>query len=80
MRVGVTIGSAFEAGTPTKLFDGPYFYNLIERMYDVSPDGRFLMIKESRPSNQPAPSPRLIVLRTLAALRRRVPGKQPAVR
>jgi eukaryotic-like serine/threonine-protein kinase len=76
MRVEATIGSTFESGTPSKLFDGPYFYSLIERMYDVSPDGRrFLMINESRPSNQPAPTPRLIVVRTFAALHRRVPPK-----
>jgi serine/threonine-protein kinase len=76
MRLPLTTGSTFEYGTPSKLFDGPYFFNLIERMYDVSPDGsRFLMIKEQRPSDQPAPSARLIIVRTFAALRRRVPQK-----
>lgn len=77
MRVALTLGAKIESGTPTKLFEGPYFYNVIERMYDVSPDGRrFLMIKERRPSEDPAPSPRLIVVQNwVAELNRRVPRK-----
>jgi eukaryotic-like serine/threonine-protein kinase len=66
MRVPVTLGSTFEPGTVTKLLDGP---NLLApapglglgRMYDVSPDGRrFLMIKESSTSDEPAASARII--------------------
>ena len=76
MRVPLTIGSTFEPGPPTRLFEGPYFYNVLERMYDVSPDGRrFLMIKEHRPSDASAPSARLIVVRTSAALKRGVGAK-----
>jgi eukaryotic-like serine/threonine-protein kinase len=76
MRVPLTIGSTFGSGTPTRLFDGPYFYNVLERMYDVSADGsRFLMIKERGPSDQPAGSARLIVVRGLTALNRRVPTR-----
>jgi eukaryotic-like serine/threonine-protein kinase len=77
MRVPLTIGSTFESGTPTKLFEGPYFYNVLERMYDVSPDDRrFLMIRESRQSNGPVPTARLIVVRDwFAELNRRAPAK-----
>jgi eukaryotic-like serine/threonine-protein kinase len=63
MRVPVTIGSTFEVGTASKLFGGPYFYNVLERMYDVSPDGqRFLMIKEISPAAGRASPARIIVL------------------
>jgi Tol biopolymer transport system component len=77
MRVALTLGSKIESGAPTKLFEGPYFYNVLERMYDVSPDGRrFLMIKERRPSEEPAPSARFIVVQNwFAELNRRVPSK-----
>ena len=52
MRVPVKMASTFEAGTPRKLFDGPYLFHPpgggLGRMYDVSVDGeRFLMVKES---------------------------------
>jgi eukaryotic-like serine/threonine-protein kinase len=68
MRVPLRIGVTLESGPPTRLFEGPYFHNALERMYDVSPDGRrFLMIKESRASGVPAPSPRLIVVRNWSA-------------
>ena len=47
-RVPVEVsGATWNAGTPTKLFDGRYFSaGTAGRTYDVSPDGqRFLMIK-----------------------------------
>ena len=48
----------FSAGTPTKLFDGPYFTAFANRTYDVSPDGqRFLMIKNNASGDQ-ASTPR----------------------
>jgi eukaryotic-like serine/threonine-protein kinase len=66
MRVAVTSGPTFEAGIPTRLFDGPYVYGALERMYDISPDGqRFLLIKEASATDQPSPSPRLIVFTNL---------------
>jgi serine/threonine-protein kinase len=61
MRVALTIGATLDPGTPSRLFDGPYFYNVLERMFDVSPDGRrFLMIKESKAG--PTPSARFVVV------------------
>jgi serine/threonine-protein kinase len=73
MRVPLTIGSTFEFGAASRLFDGPYFYNVLERMHDVSPDGRrFLMIKENGATAGPAPSPRVIVIQDwVAELNRR---------
>ena len=66
MRVAMTREPTFEAGTPARLFDGPYVYGALERMYDISPDGkRFLLIKESPASDEPPPTPRLIVFRDL---------------
>jgi len=46
MRVAITPGRTFIAGTPEPLFTGRYFTGLQGRTYDISPDGqRFLMIK-----------------------------------
>jgi serine/threonine-protein kinase len=66
MRVAVTIEPTFEAGIPTRLFDGPYVYGALERWYDISPDGqRFLLMKESIASAPPSASARIIVFRDL---------------
>jgi serine/threonine-protein kinase len=75
MRVPLTMGATFEAGTPSKLYDGPYVYGALERAYDVSPDGRrFLMIKESGATDAAAPSARLTVVQNwLEELKRLVP-------
>ena len=46
--VPVQTAPSFSAGTPTKLFDGPYFTAFANRTYDVTPDAqRFLMIKDN---------------------------------
>ena len=44
MAVAVENQSGFQAGTPEVLFEGRY-YSSFNRAYDVSPEGRFLMIK-----------------------------------
>jgi eukaryotic-like serine/threonine-protein kinase len=47
-------GGGFATGTPTKLFEGPYYVGgaIGGRTYDVSPrDGRFLMMKYADASN-----------------------------
>ena len=81
MRVPVTTGSTFSAGTPTKLFDAPYFFGPVVvgrgRTYDVSPDGqRFLMIKEGSVADESAPSARLVLVQHwFEELKRRVPTK-----
>ena len=40
MAVSVTTDQRFTAGKSTQLFDGPYAHD-----YDVTPDGRFVMIR-----------------------------------
>jgi serine/threonine-protein kinase len=49
MSVRVNRGQTWDAGSPAKLFEGPYFVGgaaNTNRTYDISPDGRrFLMIK-----------------------------------
>jgi eukaryotic-like serine/threonine-protein kinase len=59
MSVVVDGKTAWSAATPTKMFEGPYYYgggsaaNNLGRTYDVSPDGlRFLMIKLGAGSDQ----------------------------
>jgi len=55
MAVSVEAAPSFSAGSPTRLFEGPYFEvlrtldtsQIVGRTYDISPDGRrFLMIKD----------------------------------
>jgi hypothetical protein len=76
MRVGVEQGPTWAAGTPTKLLNEDYFSvpgGNAGRTYDISPDGqRFLMIKASGGSNQPAPQI-VIVQNWLEELKRLVP-------
>ena len=78
MRVPVTPGTTWTAGTPTKLMEGLYFRGAgvnDSRMYDVSLDGkRFLMIKQDVPTTQPAP--RIVVVQHwVEELKRLVPTK-----
>jgi hypothetical protein len=64
-------GSTWRAGTPVKLFEGPYAIRegSLGRAYDVAPDGRFFMFKYA-PSEQP--SQFVIVQNWLAELTRQV--------
>jgi eukaryotic-like serine/threonine-protein kinase len=75
-----TVGPTFSSGIPTKVFEAPYYSGFNLGAYDISPDGRrFLMIKASRPSDDPTfngTSPSLIVvLNWLEELKQRVPTK-----
>src|SRR6185369_5407915 len=46
MAVDVDARGVFTPGAPRRLFTGPYDLNtVIQRNYDVGPDGRFLMVK-----------------------------------
>ncbi len=72
-RVAIQTAPAFSAGTPTKVFDTPYYTRATGRTYDVSPDGqRFLMIKTS--GTEQAPS-MVVVLNWLEELKVKLPGK-----
>ena len=66
----------FRAGTPTRLFEGPYFLAAAAsgRTYDVSPDGqRFLMIKPVGPDQADAPTSIILVQHWVEELKRLVP-------
>ena len=81
MRVPLKMASTFEAGTPRKLFDGPYLFHPpgggLGRMYDVSVDGeRFLMVKESSGADRRRASDRIILVQNwFEELKRLVPPK-----
>jgi len=64
----------FSAGTPTALFSGPYYSVQAGRSYDVSADGRFLMVKNDTPQALSAPQ-LVVVLNWLEELKRLVPTK-----
>jgi hypothetical protein len=59
-----------------KLFEGPYYDgtagNNTNRVYDVSRDGRFLMIKEPRSPDGQSPPHIVVVQNWLDELRRTV--------
>jgi hypothetical protein len=69
MQVPIQSGSTFAAGAPTRLFSigassaAPSLFSGI--VYDVSPDGRFLI---SVPDGQPPASQITVVLNWTAAL------------
>jgi len=76
MSVAVRPGPTWNAGTPTKLFDGRTFLRTtstgLGRTYDVAKDGRFLMVKE--PSSDRASSiPMVVVQNWFEELKRLVP-------
>ena len=77
MRVPVTTGAAFDAGTPTKLFAGAYFHATPGRMYDVDRGGqRFLMIKEVRGEDKPVIPQMILVQNWVEELKQRVPTRR----
>jgi Tol biopolymer transport system component len=83
MRVPLTLGSTFQAGTPRKLLEARYLLRTLgggpsARMYDVSADGqRFLMIKESSGADEHPPSARIILVQNwFEELKRLVPMKK----
>jgi hypothetical protein len=67
MRVPITPGPTWTAGTPTQLFDAASYAvasaTFMSRMYDVSPSGqRFLMIKNADATGQRPAAPRIVVV------------------
>jgi eukaryotic-like serine/threonine-protein kinase len=76
MAVPVQTAPTFTAGTPVKLFEGPYFVALGGRSYDVSLDGkRFVMIRETSEEEQPSADSVVIVLNWREELKRRLTGQ-----
>jgi serine/threonine-protein kinase len=80
LSVPVETTTTFRAGTPTTVFEGPYFsppVGLAGRTYDVSRDGqRFLMIKDA-PAGDPnaAAATIVVVLNWTEELKRLVPAQ-----
>ena len=70
MAVTVETNPQLKFGKPRVLFEGPYFITRggIPMSYDVSPDGRFLMIR-----SDPAPTHLNVVLNWFEELKRLVP-------
>jgi len=54
MVVGVDTRDVFRAGVPQALFTGPYdLRTVLQRNYDVGPDGRFVLVKRKFVSSTP---------------------------
>ena len=81
MEVGVETEPAFKFEKPKVLFRGNYFYmkagQAVEPAWDISPDSRFMMIKEVQPTEKDAASQaplRLnVVINWFEELKQRVP-------
>jgi Tol biopolymer transport system component len=74
MAVDVTLAPAFTASRPRLLFEGRYEISFLVsgmRFYDVSPDGRFLMVKSDTPT---APRQLHLVVNWFEELKRLVPA------
>ena len=52
MKVGVTTGSAFSIGARSVALRGDYLTDATHASYDVSPDGRFLMLQRAGAESQ----------------------------
>lgn len=77
MRVPTSVQPTFSAGTPEKLFDSAAALTGFPpgRNYDVAPDGRFLMVKDSF-VNAPRPLEFTIAINWIAEVKSRLLTKQ----
>jgi eukaryotic-like serine/threonine-protein kinase len=79
MRVPISAGASWKAGTPTQLFESPsyVFDGRGQRSYDVAPDGkRFVMLKNTDTSGPRTTPPRIVVVQNwFEELKRLVPAK-----
>ena len=74
MAVPVQTETGFPYGSPERLFDAPYYFESPGRNYDVAPDGRFLMIKDTDQLDGGGASPAItVVLNWHQELLQRVP-------
>jgi serine/threonine-protein kinase len=75
MAVEIDTQSAFRAGQPRLLFEGPYRRQGSQTYYDVTPDGqRFLMVKDNQRAT--VVTQIHVVLNWFEELKRRVPAGQ----
>ena len=64
MTLPVDTGETFSSGTPTEVFQGPYFTLLLSRLYDYSVErDQFLMIREGRSDDDAWTTPQLVLVR-----------------
>jgi hypothetical protein len=79
MRVPISAGMSWKAGTPTQLFGtASYVFEARgQRSYDVAPDGkRFVMLKNAETSGPRGTPPRIVVVQNwFEELKRLVPTK-----
>ena len=74
MAATVRADTTFAWDTPEMLLDGDYFFGAPGRNFDVAPDGRFLMIKDTGQSTSDDSSPQInVVLNWFEELTARVP-------
>jgi serine/threonine-protein kinase len=74
MAATVRADTTFAWDTPEMLFGGDYFFGAPGRNFDVAPDGRFLMIKDTGQSTGDDSSPQInVVLNWFEELTARVP-------
>jgi Tol biopolymer transport system component len=74
MAVDVTLSPTFAAGIPHVLFDGQYNPGTPQRHYDVSRDGRFLMLQGPQSPPPPPVTQMVLVLNWFEELRRLAPS------
>ncbi len=73
MAVAVRGATPADWGTPENLFEGSYWFIDGPRMFDVAPDGRFLMLKQGGSAGVPTPSSLIVVQNWFEELKRLVP-------
>jgi eukaryotic-like serine/threonine-protein kinase len=77
ISVPIEPGLTFAAGKPKVASEGRYIGGGRVRSYDVSPDGRFLMIKDMRPAGDTSTPPQFIIVQNwFEELKRLVPTKR----
>jgi hypothetical protein len=74
MAVDVTLSPAFAVGIPHVLFEGPYEPGSPQRHYDVSRDGRFLMLQTQEAPAAPPVTQMVLVLNWFEELKRLAPS------
>jgi Periplasmic component of the Tol biopolymer transport system len=74
MAVDVTLSPAFKAGIPHVLFEGHYNPGTPHRHYDVSPDGRFLMLQGPQAPPSSPVTQMVLVLNWFEELKRLAPS------
>ena len=74
MAVDVTLSPTFAAGIPHVLFEGQYNPGTPQRHYDVSRDGRFLMLLGPQSSLPPPVTQMVLVLNWFDELQRLAPS------